>query len=175
MASPVQIRQAVLADVDNIVDVHTRARTSYYLTGGLSADLINDPAEQHRRHDGWRVAIQSSNKTVLIAMIGDLLVGVVAMGPPLSAEEDADKVGQLYQIHVDPGNWNNGIGGRLHAEFVLYLRATLRPTGLVEVWQRNTRAQAFYARHGWQADGSHRPGPDDTKYIYLRLDTAPRH
>ncbi|WP_443075180.1 GNAT family N-acetyltransferase [Streptomyces sp. NBC_01483] len=98
------------------------------------------------------------------------MVGILAMGPPLDADVDAAVVGQLYQIHVDPSRWGQGIGGRLHAAFVQFLRDASLVTGVLEAWERNSRAQAFYARHGWRPDGHHRPGPGDANYVRLRLE-----
>jgi ribosomal protein S18 acetylase RimI-like enzyme len=103
------------------------------------------------------------------------VVGIVSMGPPLepavdlSADEDPQSVGQLYQIHVTPSSWSQGVGTRLHAAFVGYLAETRRRTGLLEAWDRNERAQGFYARHGWRPDGRRRPGFDGSYYLNLRL------
>ena len=50
------------------------------------------------------------------------------------------------------------------------LRERSLTTGVLEAWERNTRAQAFYARHGWRPDGHGRPGPCEADYVRLRLD-----
>ncbi|MCL6300611.1 GNAT family N-acetyltransferase [Streptomyces kronopolitis] len=112
-------------------------------------------------------------------MRNDTVVGVVAMGPPLGAGAEsrdpgieAEAVGELYQIHVLPGQWGRGIGGQLHAAFVRFLREAALPAGRVEAWERNERARAFYARHGWRSDGHRRPGPAGACYVRMRLDMA---
>ncbi|GLY21835.1 GNAT family N-acetyltransferase [Micromonospora sp. NBRC 101691] len=92
------------------------------------------------------------------------------MGPPLASAPDTSGAGQLYQIHVASGRWGNGIGSVLHAVFLGYLADADLPLGLIEVWERNTRALAFHPRHGWQPDGGSRPGPGDSRYLFLRLD-----
>ncbi|MGR6321312.1 hypothetical protein [Micromonospora soli] len=74
-------------------------------------------------------------------------MGIAAMGPPLASEIDAHVVGQLYQIHVVPGRWRSGIGSTLHASFVAYLAEASLRVGLVEVWERNVRAQAAPRAH----------------------------
>jgi ribosomal protein S18 acetylase RimI-like enzyme len=88
------------------------------------------------------------------------MVGILAMGPPLDADVDAAVVGRLYQIHVDPSRWGQGIGGGCTRHSCSSFGASL-VTGVLEAWERNSRAQAFYARHGWRPDGHHRPGPGD--------------
>ncbi|MEU6198319.1 GNAT family N-acetyltransferase [Streptomyces sp. NPDC047061] len=82
-------------------------------------------------------------------------------------------MGQLYQVHVRPGLWGHGIGSRLHAASVQFLRDASLATGVLEAWERNTRAQAFYTRHGWRPDGHHRPGPQDGRYVRMRLSPDP--
>ncbi|MGW2572238.1 GNAT family N-acetyltransferase [Streptomyces sp. NPDC001537] len=85
---------------------------------------------------------------------------------------DAAVAGQLYQIHVSPGSWGHGIGSQLHAAFVQKLRDASLTTGVLEAWERNSRAQAFYARHGWKPDGHQRPGPAAANYVRMRLELA---
>lgn len=85
---------------------------------------------------------------------------------------DARTAAQLYQIHVEPGSWGEGIGSRLHGLFLRHLDAAGLPTGILEVWERNARARAFYTRHGWQPDGTSRPGPADAPYLGMRLNRS---
>lgn len=160
----------MLADVDGIIDVHTRARLAYYRAGGLAPEAIVNPALEREQRTGWTAAIESPHKRVLCGAVDGRIVGVAAMGPPLSSQVDASAVGQLYQIHVVPGNWGKGIGSALHASFVRYLEDVSLPAGMLEVWERNRRARAFYVRHGWKPDGQFRAGPDDSKYIGMRLE-----
>ncbi|WP_310726746.1 GNAT family N-acetyltransferase [Streptomyces sp. N2A] len=71
---------------------------------------------------------------------------------------DTATVGELYQIHVLPTHWGQGIGSQLHATFVHYLHEAALPIGQVEAWDRNHRAQACYLRHGWRPTGTPTPG-----------------
>ncbi|MBM4793061.1 GNAT family N-acetyltransferase [Streptomyces sioyaensis] len=168
--TPALLRPAVPADLDALVELHTRARTAYYRAGGLPAADIDTPDGPARRREGWARSIRSATRTVRCALRDDTVVGVVAMGPPLGSGNEARTVGELYQIHVLPGQWGLGIGGQLHTAFVRFLRDAALPTGRVEAWERNDRARAFYARHGWRPDGHRRPGPAGACYVRMRLD-----
>ncbi|WP_431977388.1 N-acetyltransferase family protein [Micromonospora haikouensis] len=171
IAAPVTVRKTTVEDLDRIVEVHSRSRASYYQDGGAALESIRNPTIEHQQRTGWGSALRSTEKRVWCAMAGNELVGVVAMGPPLASDVDARKVGQLYQIHVSPGRWRGGIGSTLHAIFAAYLAEASLPTGLLEVWERNSRARAFYAKHGWTADGQTRlGGPDNSAYVCMRLD-----
>ncbi|MEU1626615.1 GNAT family N-acetyltransferase [Streptomyces sp. NPDC020096] len=163
------IRPATTADLDAMVDVHTQARTAYYRAGGLAEAELTDPAEQAERIAGWRRAIRSEDLVTLCAVRGDEVVGVLSMGPPHEQDVEPGSVGELYQIHVRPGSWGLGIGGRLHDAYVTALRDASVPYGRLSVWKRNERARGFYARHGWRPDGHHTPGPGGADYLRMRL------
>lgn len=167
------LRTANPDDVDRITDLHTLARTAYYQAGGVSDVELTSPDARSSRRESWMRAVQSSDRTVLCAEREDELVGILAMGPPYEADVDTTTAGQLYQIHVRPGIWGQGIGSSLHAAFVQFLRDASLATGILEAWERNSRAQAFYARHGWKPDGHHRPGPGDANYVRMRLSLDP--
>ncbi|MFB6392362.1 GNAT family N-acetyltransferase [Polymorphospora lycopeni] len=172
MDGPISVREATLADLDRILDVHAKARTAYYRAGGLALEAAPSPETERDRRTGWTSAIRGPDQRAVCAVADGDFVGIAAMGPPLSPEVDAGTAGQLYQIHVRPDSWGRGVGGILHASFVRCLEDAALPAGLLEVWERNTRARAFYARNGWRPDGGFRPGPDDANYICLRLESA---
>ncbi|MGW8971086.1 N-acetyltransferase family protein [Streptomyces platensis] len=163
------LRTAHLDDLDAITDLHTQARTAYYQAGGLPEPELASSEARTRRREAWMRALQTDAKTVVCAMADGEMVGASAMGPPLDADADAAIAGQLYQIHVRPSRWGQGVGSRLHAAFVQFLRDASLTTGLLEAWEGNSRAQAFYLRHGWQPDGHHRPGPGSARYLRLCL------
>jgi ribosomal protein S18 acetylase RimI-like enzyme len=167
------LRSANLDDVEGITDLHTLARTAYYQAGGVAERELTSPEARSRRRESWKRAIQSDDRTVLCAEREGEMVGLLAMGPPYDADVDADSVGQLYQIHVLPDLWGRGVGSCLHAAFVHFLREASLTTGVLEAWERNSRAQAFYARHGWSPDGHHRPGPANSNYVRMRLSLNP--
>jgi ribosomal protein S18 acetylase RimI-like enzyme len=164
----VETRPATLADLDAIVDLHTRARTAYYAAGGAPPNEI-DPADYDHadRRADWAAAITGQRVRVRCAVADGQVVGVVAMGTP--REPTDERVGVLFQIHVLPARWHQGIGTRLHADFVAYLRAENLTVARLEAWAANARANAFYAHHGWRPDGTGRPGPAGIDYRNLRL------
>ncbi|MFI1382083.1 GNAT family N-acetyltransferase [Embleya sp. NPDC020886] len=161
-----RLRPARPDDLDAIVDLHTRARAAYYRTGGAAEHEIEDPTHPDplaSRRDAWRRAVDTDARTVVCAIAGDRVVGVAAMG------RVTGPAGELYQIHVSPKCWGQGIGTALHAEFVRFLDRERLSEGRVEAWRRNERAMAFYARHGWSPSGEHRPGPAGGDYVRMRL------
>lgn len=128
------LRAARPDDVDGITDLHTRARTAYYEAGGVPSEGFASADAYRSRRESWLRAIRSDGRTVVCAERDGGLVGIVSMGPPHESDVDAATAGQLCQIHVRPDLWGQGVGGRLHAAFVAFLRdaslTTARPGGL---------------------------------------------
>ncbi|MFV2096282.1 GNAT family N-acetyltransferase [Micromonospora sp. LOL_014] len=170
--APAHVRKATLADVDQLTEVHTLARTAYYTAaGGLDpADpSLSSPEAYAERRAAWANAVTSPQRFTVAAVLDGRIVGCAAMGPAAAGHVNPAHIGQLHQIHVLPDCWSRGIGGLLHDAFVTYLRRTGRSGGVLEAWERNDRGQRFYAARGWQADGHSRPGPGDTRYRYFQL------
>ncbi|WP_405093019.1 GNAT family N-acetyltransferase [Micromonospora sp. NBC_01392] len=160
------IREAGPADLDDIIALHTRARIAYYGAGGLPVEEIVTPESARQQREGWTAAVAAPHKHVRCARMAGRLVGLLAMGPPHVPEANA---AQLYQIHVDPDRWAGGIGCALHGHFLRHLETEGVSVGVLEVWERNVRARAFYTRLGWHPDGTSRPGPADAPYLGMRL------
>ncbi len=171
MQSPARVRQAAVADLDTIAEVHARARTAYYVAGGVEAGSLVDADAVARRKDAWTEAIAAPDAAVLCAVdADDTVVGLLAMGSPHDDDVDAATHRQLFQIHVEPAGWGCGTGTALHAAFTARLRAGGFTGAVLEVWEANERARGFYAGRGWRADGVRRPGPADIDYLRLRLE-----
>ncbi|MEU9125159.1 GNAT family N-acetyltransferase [Streptomyces sp. NPDC048506] len=166
-------RSASLDDLDAITDLHTQTRTAYYPAGGLPESALASSEARSRRREDWMRAIRSDAKTVVCAKEDGEMVGTLAMGPPLKADVNAATVGQLHQIHVRPSRWGRGVGGQLRAAFVQFFRDGSLAMGLLEAWEGNGRAQAFYAWHGWKPDGYQRPGPGNASSVCMCLNSVP--
>ncbi|MFH9422504.1 GNAT family N-acetyltransferase [Streptomyces sp. NPDC017529] len=162
------VRAATPADLDAIADLHSRARATYY-RGRLPDAQPDSPAERDRRRDGWTRALARPDATVLCAERDGTVVGAASY-----RREDGAPAGTvtLHQLHVDPGCWRGGVGTALHRACVAGWRSAGIATARLEVYWHNSRARAFYTRHGWRPDESRRPVPDDT-HLGLVLPLTP--
>ncbi|MGP3636184.1 GNAT family N-acetyltransferase [Streptomyces sp. 24-1644] len=138
------IRTAIPDDLDAVVRLHTEARATYY-RGHLPSEEYEGAAEVGRSRDGWARAIGRTGATVLCAERAGVLAGIAAY---------AERDGSMYlsQLHVSPSQWRTGVGTALHAACTDAWRMAGVRTARLEVFVHNTRAQAFYARHGWTPD-----------------------
>lgn len=62
---------------------------------------------------------------------------------------------ELWRFYVDPAWHGHGVAARLMAAAEDAARARGAQTLWLGVWERNTRAQAFYRKHGFTVAGSH--------------------
>jgi ribosomal protein S18 acetylase RimI-like enzyme len=85
---------------------------------------------------------------------GEPLVGFVTFGG--SRDDDAEGLGEVYALYVDPDRYRGGVGRLLMAE----ARERLSEAGFSEailwVLQGNDRARGFYEGEGWKPDGATR-------------------
>ncbi|OKI08241.1 GNAT family N-acetyltransferase [Streptomyces sp. CB02923] len=162
------VRDATTADVGAIADLHQRARVMYY-RGRVPDAQLDDPADRDRWRDGWQRSLARMDATVLCAERADAVVGVAFYRREDGAPEDTVT---LFQLHVDPDNWRDGIGTALHRACVAGWQEAGVTTARLEVYWHNQRARAFYTRHGWQPDASRRPAPDAT-HLDLVLPLSP--
>jgi GNAT superfamily N-acetyltransferase len=118
---------------------------------GLMSDaVLDDPGFLAARERFWTAALTDERyrvNRVAVAERDGELVGIAMSGPPLDAA--ATEARQLYVLYVLAADHGTGAGRAL-------LEAVVDPAESVALWvaDPNPRAQAFYRRHGFVADGS---------------------
>ncbi|MGW2744229.1 N-acetyltransferase family protein [Streptomyces sp. NPDC001450] len=148
------IRTALAAEAEAVADLMVRARSTYYPDGLPDTD-VDWP-------DRWRQAIARPDGHVLCAVRDTRLVGIASFRIPEGSPAETVK---LFQFHVDPDRWREGIGTALHAACLEQWRADGVRTAVLDVHVDNHRAQAFYARQGWVPD----PENPDDGHLHLNL------
>lgn len=118
---------------------------------GLMSDaVLDDPGLLAARERFWAAALSDERyreNRAAVAERSGVLVGIAMSGPPLDAE--AVWTRQLYVLYVQAADHGTGAGRAL-------LEAVLDPTESAALWvaDPNPRAQAFYRKHGFVADGT---------------------
>jgi len=166
------IRTALVEDAAAILGVHTRARASYY-RGYLPDEEI--AAQNKREPSLYEGIIRRPDRTTLCAELDGDVAGFLMIGPCYHPEPDPRVTSQLYRIYVDPERFRLGVGSALLNAALDVWRAAEVTAARLWVWDFNTRALAFYAAHGWVADGHENPEPthiDGHRQLGLRLTTT---
>jgi ribosomal protein S18 acetylase RimI-like enzyme len=145
----VTVRPAQVEDVAQMARVIVRSWQETYR--GLMPDaVLDDPGFLAARERFWTAALTDEryreNRVAVAERAGEL-VGVAMSGPPLDA--GATWARQLYVLYVYAADHGTGAGRAL-------LEAVVDPHESVALWvaDPNPRAQAFYRKQGFVADGS---------------------
>ena len=118
---------------------------------GLVPDaVLDDPGFVGARKRFWTAALTDEryrDNRVAVAERDGGLVGIAMSGPPLDA--GAAWARQLYVLYVHSADHGTGAGPAL-------LGAVVDPEESVALWvaDPNPRAQAFYRKRGFGADGT---------------------
>ncbi|PRY36181.1 GNAT family N-acetyltransferase [Umezawaea tangerina] len=134
------VRAAQAADSPAVVDIHVRARRSYYDGHVPEPELAE--WEATLRATGYADRFAMAGRTWLCAEADGVVRGFALV-----------KGLELLQLQVHPDHWGHGVGGALHAECVRVWRSGDVPVAGLDVFEPNTRARTFYSRHGWREVG----------------------
>lgn len=118
---------------------------------GLMPDaVLDDPGFQTARERVWTAALTDEryrDNRAAVAERGRELVGIAVSGPPRDAEATWSR--EIYVLYVLAADHGTGAGAAL-------LQAVLEPEESAALWvaDPNPRAQAFYRKHHFIADGT---------------------
>lgn len=143
------VRPARVDDAAQMARVNVRSWQETY-RGLVSDDVLDDPGFVAARERFWTAALTDERhreNRVAVAERDGELVGIAMSGPPLDRE--AVWARKLYVLYVRAADHGTGAGPAL-------LVAVVDPEEMVALWvaDPNPRAQAFYRKHGFVADGT---------------------
>jgi len=141
------VRPATVADAAALGACHNACWRQAY-RGLLSPELLA-AQDDAARADGWRRALSDSiGQTVVVAEMGDRMVGLAAAGMTIDEQPVRDL--ELHVLYVLRSVYGTGVGQRLFDAAV--------GTGRCSLWvaAANARAIGFYRRQGFRPDGAHK-------------------
>src|SRR5215469_12406466 len=143
------IRSARVQDVPQMARVHVRCWQETY-RGLMSDAVLDDPGLPAARERMWSDILTNARfrqNQVAVAERHEELVGIAMSGPSRNIAVAWAK--QLYVLYVYAADHGTGAGRAL-------LEAVIDPEESVALWvaDPNPRAQAFYRKHGFVADGA---------------------
>ncbi|WP_114558254.1 GNAT family N-acetyltransferase [Desertihabitans aurantiacus] len=142
------VRAAVAEDAPGMASVHVESWRQTY-RGIVPDTVLDDPDMPGRRQRWWVRAITEQAEGTTAVVVAEHLgqiVGIVSAGRP--RDDDATWPLELFVIYLLEEHHGSGVGARL-------LHAVVAD-GPAALWvaQPNPRAQAFYRKHGFVADGA---------------------
>jgi GNAT superfamily N-acetyltransferase len=149
VSSSLTVRPARVEDVPQMARVIVQCWQETY-RGLMSDDVLDDPGFVAARERFWTAALTDERyreNRVAVAERPGGLIGIAMSGTPLGAS--AGTARQLYVLYVLAVDHGTGVGSAL-------LEAVVDPEESTALWvaDPNPRAQAFYRKHGFVADGT---------------------
>jgi GNAT superfamily N-acetyltransferase len=149
VVSSLIVRPARVQDVGQMARVHVQCWQETYR--GLMPDaVLDDPGLPAARERMWTAALTDEryrHNRVAVAERDDELVGVAMSGP--AGDVMPARMRQLYVLYVLAAHHGTGAGRAL----LEAVTDSVEPT-VLWVADPNPRAQAFYRKHGFIADGT---------------------
>lgn len=127
----------------------------------LPAEVLDD-WDDAAVTETWAHALAEGAVTLFVATEGTHTVGFCAAGrasaedltgPHGELPDNADSVGVIGTLLVEPRWGRRGHGGRLLATAAAALREGGATRGVAWLPEQDQASHAFYARAGWEADG----------------------
>jgi GNAT superfamily N-acetyltransferase len=144
------VRRATPADAEAVTECHTACWREAY-AGLVDGAYLYSAAVEHRRLTRWRERLGGTRDAWLAEDCGQV-VGVASTDSTREKQPPAPV--QLMSLYVRATYYGTGLADRL-----LIAAAGSEPAFLW-VFAANLRAQRFYARHGFIADGTEMIDPD---------------
>jgi len=145
------IRPALVDDAGSIADIHIRSFLESYAHLPKTHRAAREGLGERVRT--WERRLRDPEKTTLIAVQGEGVVGFIHIGR--SPDSDAGEwTGHIFSVHVDPVLTGSGIGSRLVSTATAELTHEGFRTATLWAVSDNERACRFYDRLGWRRDGA---------------------
>ena len=161
MTAPLEVRDGRVDDADAVASIHVRSWQAAYR--GLIDQEVLDALSIPERAANWRRIIAEPLPTGLgihVAVRDGQILGWASFGS--GRDDDGAADGEVYGIYADPEAWSTGVGHALLTAAEKRIAEAGHTRAYLWVLDGNDRADAFYARQGWELDGAtkveERPG-----------------
>jgi GNAT superfamily N-acetyltransferase len=146
MTSEILVRPARPEDVSAMARIHVRSWQETY-RGLMSDEILDDPGRIPARERMWTAVLTDERwaaNRVAVAEREGTPIGIAMSGPA----DDEPWSMHLYVLYLLAEHHGSGAGTAL-------LNAVIAPDETAGLWvaDPNPRAQAFYRKHGFVADG----------------------
>ncbi|MDP8942805.1 MAG: GNAT family N-acetyltransferase [Actinomycetota bacterium] len=150
----VTVRRAGRGDAAAIAGVHVRSWQAAYR--GLLEDETLDAMSVERREQSWGELLGEGDgpSFTLVADLAGRVAGFCSVATPSRDVDAAEGTAEVAAIYVEPQLWRRGVGSALLAAAVDDLHREGWRDATLWVFAENTDARTFYARFGFELDGS---------------------
>jgi len=159
MEDEIMIRRATPGDCDILAALGERTFRETFVDGFAIPYSTNDLAEfvaNTYTPKAFAAKLADPAQALWLAFAGETPVGYANVGPCRLPHPDVQPHhGELYRLYLTQGQQGRGVGRRLMEAALGWLEEN-RPGPLwLGVWSGNVKAQAFYARYGFEKVGEY--------------------
>lgn len=148
------VRRATTADAAALSSFGRRVYHDTFAADNNPADLA-DYLDNAYTEDRQRAEIVDPEMDTLLLERDGVLAAFAQLRPGTEESVKGAHPIELWRFYVDPAWHGRGVAADLIAAAEGAARARGAQTLWLGVWERNTRAQAFYRKHGFTVAGSH--------------------
>lgn len=148
------IRRAVAADIPATLDMKLAAWRETYGAVRPESFFAAEGARREAQVDWWTRGLAAGAELWIAQDAAGRIVGTSGGAPARDDDAEAGVGVELQMLYVLAEAHGTGLGLRLMRAAIGDLPA------LVWVLEGNARAQAFYGKHGFEADGAREPLAD---------------
>jgi GNAT superfamily N-acetyltransferase len=170
MTVSVTVRLASVDDAPDLARVHVESWLGAYR--GLMPDEVLDRLSVERRTQQWREWLRpGGDRPLTLLAESERALGFACLAVPAPEDEgEAEDVGLIPALYVEPAAWGRGVGAALLAAATEELRSAECREGILWMLEGNERADGFYRRQGWRRDGGRRASQHYPDVNYAELD-----
>jgi GNAT superfamily N-acetyltransferase len=148
------VRRATVADAAMLTSFGRRVYHTTFAPDNNPDDLAAY-LDSAYTEDRQRAEIVDPDMDTLLLDRDDVLAAFAQLRPGAGDGVDGPHPVELWRFYVEPTWHGRGVAAELMAAVEDTARGRGAQTLWLGVWERNTRAQAFYRKHGFTVAGSH--------------------
>lgn len=139
-ATPIEIRQATVADLELLVPLFDAYRVFY-----------RQPSDPEGARRFLRDRFEHNQSVIFLAFAGDAAAGFTQIYPSFSSVSMA-RILVLNDLYVSPGARRHGVGSALLTAAATYGQRVSAVRLVLSTETENVTAQSVYESHGWKRD-----------------------
>jgi ribosomal protein S18 acetylase RimI-like enzyme len=159
MHDPIMMRRATLGDCDILAVLGEQTFRETFVEGFALNYPAHDLAQflaQSYAPDAFAAKLSDPAQAIWLAFAGAEPVGYANAGPCRLPHPEAEPHhGELYRLYVVQGQQGRALGRRLMETALAWLDREGPSPLWLGVWSGNLKAQAFYARYGFEKVGEY--------------------
>ena len=159
------IRKAIPGDEQVLAYIQTESWKAAF-SGILSPEELERCTNLQKAEQMYHSVLRREGCNIAIELVNDQAHCIAAWGT--NRCDLGDTVGELICIHSLQNNWAKGYGSAMMEYVLAQLQQAQYESGILWVFEDNTRARKFYEKHGFELTGQKKPANGIAELMYKK-------